>query len=194
MAKSTNAVPPAFLGRECPSHVLDGLREITINAHFLYLGSGRWLLCTLESENAIRRQQAYSMMERLTAELRNGSRLPMPAIRQRAAFANLMARGFVAIDTYDIQGAPTFAIVEDYRRAVWLAAHTTDDELFEQIEQRNAAAQMAARNDITDPARHRAAWRYAFTRSHAVTRRDQTTANSVKAGRIRHPIHSTPTA
>jgi hypothetical protein len=72
------------------------------------------------------------------------------------------------IAQYQIQGEPTSAIVDDFRRMDWLYRNTTDQALEEMLDAPQQEKQRAAHSDMADEERGRAAWRYAFTQSHWV--------------------------
>jgi hypothetical protein len=130
------------------------------------------------------------MLERLDAELKHGTSRSVQAIRQRARFAILMYNGYQAIDTYEIIGSPDSSIVHDYRRALWMLQHRSESEQMRDAIEDAERAQRAesSRRELMDEGRHKDAWRYAFTRSHAVTRNDNSSGHLVPSGRIRHTI------
>ena len=178
-----------FGSRIAPPHVLNGLRALDPVSDLIYLGSGKWMLALLKPSSE-RRIQASRMLDRLDQEIKHGTSRSAESIRQRARFALLVYAGYQVIDTYEIQGAPDSSIVHDYARALWMLRHKSEAEqmrdAIESAEKRQA--QEAAHKDLMDEGRHKDAWRYAFTRSHAVTRNDNRLGQIVPSGRIRHTL------
>lgn len=147
---------------DCPRHVLQACRAVDPAADVGYLGAGRWLLVVQKPHNSLRQRGAATMLDALTAELRNGTVKTAAQIRQRARYAMLAYAGYSPVAQYDVQGSPTTAIADDFQRRDWLYRHTSDDQLFRAIDAPHDAAIAAARADMMDPARHRDAYRHAF--------------------------------
>lgn len=145
-----------------PREIIEGLRTVDRGADLAYLGAGRWLLVVKKPHNSIRQQGAATMLDALTAELRNGTEKSTAQIKQRARYALLAYYGYSPVAQYDVQGSPDSAIVDDFRRRDWLYRTTSDDALFRAIDAPQQAAIAQARADMQDPARHRDAYRHAF--------------------------------
>lgn len=158
--------------REAPVHVVRGLREIDPTAELVYLRRGLWLLGSVRwNRDAVRKAQniwgrachalVYAIARTKIPNLKVDKRSLL-----RLEFASLSMVGFRHIARYAFQGEPTNAIVEDFREMDFLYRHVSDNELFQALDDRAEARRMEARAELTDPARGRDAWRYAFTLSH----------------------------
>ena len=153
--------------RTAPEHVVRGLREVDPTAELVYFGRGRWILGSVRPDSDVI-AQAERILRRaykLAAFAENNPRFKVnPAnIRRllgRIDFAYLGTQGFRFIHEYRIQGEPTSAIVEDFRRADWMHKHTTDEEFERMLDAPKEKARVEARADLADPARARDAWRY----------------------------------
>lgn len=172
--------------REAPADLVRRLRALDPTTDLIYAGDGRWWLGRVRP-NSERRAEAFKILER-------ASNLPVGATlnarsKERVRLALLAYQGFAIAETYEMQGEPDGRIVRDWQRALWSLEHMTDDDLFDAMDAEKRAAKDAAHRDLTDPARAADAWRYAFTRSHSVTRWDDPTKPAYKSGRTRHPIH-----
>jgi len=145
-----------------------GLRRIDPTAELVYFGEGKWLLGRVRP-NALRYKAAVRIIDRALHRLAVGDQLT-PEGRGRIQLAYLALQGFAPIEFYT--GEPTYAIVHDFQRALWLLNHTTDAQFFHDLDAPRERAREEARADLQDDARARDAWRYMFTLSHLVTRPD----------------------
>lgn len=159
--------------RRPPDHVVRGLRAVDPTADLVYVGWGRWILLSVRPNREHR-----ASGERILA---NAGRLlslweKTPKLRANpGAFRRLINRydyglmtamGARPITEYKVQGEPTSAIVDDFRRMDYLFRTTSDQALDEALHADKEAARTASRADLTDPARHNAASTYLFSRSH----------------------------
>lgn len=169
--------------REAPGHVLRALRVIDPTAELIYMGEGRWLLGRLAPSSSIR-----VAGERLVESCRRAvkGRKPNALDARRYLFAQLRLNGFQPTAEYVFRGSPDSSVVIDQQLMDWMYRHTTDTELETAVDADMVKAREEARADMLDTARHAAAWRYAFTRSHSVTRFDDPTKARSKAGRTVH--------
>jgi len=166
--------------------VIRRLREIDETAELLYLGAGRWILGRVRwHADAI--AQAESIMARALHAIHTAPPHLRPSRRLvgRVQFALLALQGFRPMAEYrehpKVAGFEG-AVVEDFRRMLWKLRHTSDAELFRELEAAQDKDRLAARADLTDPARARDAWRYAFTLSHSVTRHDHPDHHVARSG------------
>lgn len=172
-----------LIEREAPGHLLRALRVIDPTAEFVYMGEGRWLLGRLASTAAIRvaGQRLVESCKRAVE-----GRKPTPLDARRYLFAQLRLNGFQPTSEYVFQGEPDSSVVIDQQVMDWMYHNTSDSELETAVDADMVKAREDARADMLDTARHAAAWKYAFTRSHSVTRFDDPTKARQKAGRTIH--------
>jgi hypothetical protein len=168
--------------RATPSHVVRDLREIDPTADLYYLGWKKWVLVSvrphIDHQHAALRMVLGSPASP-AGPARPGLRFLLrrwevdPKLRQNpGAFrqllqkyemALLMAQGARPIAEYVIQGEPTSAIVDDFRRMDWMYRNISDDQLDRMLNAPYEQGREAARADIRDEARARDAWRYMHT-------------------------------
>lgn len=154
--------------RVAPDHVVRGLRDTDPMSDLFYLGNGRWLHVVLKPENSERRRIAYNLLRQLDEAILNGSPSEKMALNRRARFARIAYAGYSPVKQYDIIGAPTLAIAKDFHANDWAYKHQSQSEAFNSIADPNAQAKADARAELSSM--HNDVWKYAFTRSHAVTR------------------------
>ncbi len=172
--------------RRPPHHVVAGLRQVDPTADLVYLGWGKWLLVSVQPDRMDmwykKRNGQFSTLRRDALEILVNARRLLAlwetdhkyqanpgAFRRligRYDFAQLAVMAARPIAEYRIQGEPTSAIVDDFRRMDWLYRHTSDDELDRALDAPKEEQQAAAHAELTDPGRATDAWRYLFTRSH----------------------------
>jgi hypothetical protein len=168
--------------RATPSDVLRGLREVDPTADLYYLGWKKWVLVSVRPHEDHRRAALRMILgapESPAGPARPGLRALLHLwetnpkhranpgafrqLMQKYELALLMAQGARPITEYVIQGEPTSAIVDDFRRMDWMYRNTTDDQLESMLDAPQEQARAAARADLRDEARARAAWRYMHT-------------------------------
>lgn len=157
--------------RRVSPDILRRLREIDETATVVHLGGPTWIVGKVRPNDAVR-ADAINMLDRWSAALISGKRMSAQG-RSRVAFALLALRGFRPVQMYQItHGEPDARIITDFRRSRWEWLHTSDNELFQRMDDHES--DQKARNEalLSDPHAAKDAWQYAFTRSHAVTRRD----------------------
>lgn len=179
--------------RETPRHITEGLREINPAAELLYLRDGRWQLVELRwNAEAVQKAtgivgRAYRAISQHVAQSKSGGQITIDTrSRDRLETFLLGMQGARLVGVpYVVQGEPSSLIVEDYRRMTWLFLHTTDEELFEAVDAPREKRLKETRADLTDPARHRDAWRYGFTVNVGIASTTRTT-QPLPSSRRRH--------
>jgi hypothetical protein len=101
---------------------------------------------------------------------------------ERIRVAQLRLAGFVVTAEYILKGDPDSAIVNDQRCMDWMFRTMSDDEVDTAFHAEKEAERVEAHADLVDPARANAGWKYAFTRSHSVTRYDAPTSRRARSG------------
>lgn len=185
-------VPEYSQLRRPPRHVVAGLRVTDPTADLVYLGWGKWVLVSVQADKidhwyqktngqwSTLRRDAISILvnaRRLLELWRANPKFQANpgAFRRligRYDFALLATMGARPIAEYQVQGEPTSAIVDDFRRMDWMYRHTSDEELERLLEAPAEERRAEALADLTDEHRHLDAWRYLTTRTHTVTRFD----------------------
>lgn len=158
--------------RTCPADTLRALREYDPTLDVLYLGpspkGGRWMLGSVRPDSAHR-----ATAEKVLATLQR-----VPSHRRgiewyrRYRMAVVARQGFKGRAIYECP-EPDARLVRDIRYTIWRNTHESDAEYEASLDAEREAEQRAAHADLTDRARANEAWRYGFTRSHAVTRLDE---------------------
>ena len=158
--------------RTCPSDTLRALREVDPTIDVLYLGpspsGGRWML------GSVRHDRSH----RLAAARKLEVLQKVPVWKRGIAWfryyrlAQVALQGFKGRAIYDCV-EPDARMVRDIRYTAWLNEHESDAEFEASLDAEREAKQKAAEADLVDAGRARDAWRYGFTRSHAVTRLDE---------------------
>lgn len=172
--------------RRAPDHVLAGLRQVDPTADLVYVGWGKWLLGSVQhttidqwykktnGQFSTLRRDALNMLVNARRLLELWEANPTfqanpGAFRRlmgRYDFALLATMGFRPISEYVLQGEPTSAIVDAFRRMDWLYRTTSDDELDRMLDAPKERQREEARAEFSDMGRATDAWRYLFTRSH----------------------------
>lgn len=174
---------PTF-GREAPEHVLRGLRDLDPSAELVWVEKDRWLLGQYapEARRALEKSGAdlRESTER-SLSLRNNKVTHTDRVRLRMAHLKLNCFRFTA--EYFI-ALPDSAVVHDQRVMDWMYKHLSDsaiDAAFNEDKERERAA---ARADLEDTERARAAYKYLFTLSHYLGK--QTLDSGPRSGWKRH--------
>lgn len=152
--------------RRVSPDILRRLREIDETATVVHLGGPTWLVGKVRP-NAASRQAAITMLDSWSDAVLAGKRMSATG-KARVQFALLALRGFRPVQMYHIAGGePDARIINEFRESRWRWLHTSDNELFQHMD--NLQDEQKARNEalLTDEGLARDAWRYAFTRSHA---------------------------
>lgn len=179
--------------RETPRAITEQLRLINPTAELIYLRDGQWQLIEVRwNSEAIRKaegivRRAYRAIAQHIAQNASGGTITVDKRSRDRLELHLMGlegARFVGAP-YVVHGEPSQMIVEDYRRMTWLYLHTSDEELFEAVDAPKAKQLKDAHADLTDPARARDAWRYAFTLN-IMPSASLTPTRQVPAGRVRH--------
>lgn len=163
----TNRVQDFPQARTCPVDTLRRLRAFDPNADVLYLGpsplGGMWALGTMEPSEPmrIRACKALASLLRIPRHKRNHR------WAQRYWMAQAQRQGFRTRSVFHAP-EPDGALVNRVAFAQWDHHHTSDSEFFQQMDNADAEERARLEADLTDSARAREAWRYTFTRSHAV--------------------------
>ncbi len=165
--------------REAPPRLVVRLRAVDPTAELLYWGRGRWLLGTVRRDRRAvatagkKLVAAQRALARHIVQSKTGGRVRLDQRSvDQANLAVLALQGFRPFGDFYRMTDPDGRIVEDFRRADWLYRTTTDEAFIEALEAPRLAARHEARNELTDYGRAADAWRYAFTRSHLVSRTD----------------------
>lgn len=203
--------------RRPPEDILRGLREVDPLADLTYMGRGRWLVGTVrpgtdrrrEAQGRYTKAQALRAIARHLAQnaTKNANAIDYRSLEQ-LWYAELKLQGFVWTvewvfagprrllrhGDFICQGDPDGRIVEHFRAADWWVRRNVSEQQFETdlfaaIDAPQLEARAAARRDLTDDARARAAYKYAFTRQHPVTWYDDPLRpRGAASGRTRHPL------
>jgi hypothetical protein len=171
--------------REAPEHVRRGLRLLDPTAEVIYMGDGVWLVGTVRP-NTVRRGIAERRLNTFVRAVSGGKRMSKRGIRK--ARAELLAlQGFQPISEWhgDISGR----VIEDFIRSRWLMEHTSDDELFRQMDAETDALKEQARKEMQDEGRARELCRYVNTRSSSDALTPKTTT-PLRSGWTRHYLTS----
>lgn len=174
--------------REAPEGLLRALRVIDPTAELIYLGDGNWMLGRIRPSEPLR--QAGARLARSCRLATKHRSTLLPTDYRRHLVAQLRMLGFQPTTEYHVQGEPTAAIVRDQEVMDFLWRTTSDDALSQMDDAGLVAKQAAARAEMLDEGRAADAWRYLFTRSHAITRVDDPTRDRVASGRTRHFLRS----
>lgn len=165
--------------RTTPDHIVRGLRAVDPTADLYYLGWTKWVLVSVRANDEHRR----AALRMILGSPATGTQPARPGLRrllwlwetnpkyranpgafrqllQKYELALLMAQGARPITMYQIQGEPTSAIVDDFRRMDWMYRTTTDAQLEQLLDAPQAEARVASRAELRDPARARAAHHY----------------------------------
>lgn len=186
--------------RLAPEHVLRGLRAVDQTADLIYQGWGKWLLVsvrptdatTLAAQRIVARAQHLLVLWESDPKFRANPGA-YRRLLMRYEFALAAYFGARPIAQYAVQGEPTSAIVDDFRRMDWLYRNTSDQALEQMLDEPKESQRSAAHADLTDPARGREGWRYLFTQSHWVGDRPGRDRGP-RSGFARQPVPSTLTS
>lgn len=191
--------------REAPEPLLRALRVIDPTAELLYLGEGRWVLGHTVNDERVRKvgeralkanKGAANQLEklRMIGKLR-GARLDEARfeIRTKRIFGEARRLSFRPTSEYVFQGEPNGSIVRDQETMEFLYRHLSANETDRLADEEQDARKASAEKELQDEYRAADAWRYAFTRSHAVTRHDDPALQSVRSGFSRVPASAPAT-
>lgn len=175
--------------RTAPVEVVRELRSLDPTMEIVYRGEGRWTVGRVRP-NQLRRKQAEGVLTTAFSVLSVGKRFNARS-KDKIEWALMALQGFSPIQDY--YGEPDSSVVNDIRMKLWMLEHTSDDQFFRHLEEGREKAQQSAHNEMTDSERAKFAWKYAFTRSHTVTRLDDPhkQALQVPTGRTRHATITT---
>lgn len=149
---------------------------------------GRWILGSVRDDGALYlragriARRAWQAMEKHVLQTKVGRPVVDHRSLGRWKLGVLAMQGFRPIAEYRLR-EPDERITFDFRRMEWLYHHTSDDELDRLLNDPLERARADARGEIRDHGRAADAWRYAFTRSHAVTRLDDPMRPISRSGR-----------
>jgi hypothetical protein len=164
--------------RTCPVDTLRALRVYDPSIDVLYLGpspkGGRWMLGSVRHDSAHRATAAKVLanLQRVASHRRGIEWF------RRYRMAKAAMQGFKGRAIYECV-EPDARMVRDIKYTAWVNQHESDDEFEQSIDAEREQQQRANLADLTDPHRAYDAHRYAFTRSHAATRRDYVNRSSV---------------
>lgn len=145
--------------RIAPSAIRQALRALDETAEVVYLGPRHWMVGRVRP-NAEVRAIAEAMLRDASTVL--GVRAANASSRRaRVALALLGLQGFRPVAEYRTNDLDD-RVVRDFQVSQWRMRHTSDDQLFREIDQPDEARKEAARAEMQD--RHRAgdAYRTAF--------------------------------
>lgn len=168
--------------RTAPSELLRALRVIDPTAELVYFGAGRWRLGHLVPEDR-RIAKAGQRLLASCARVLKVRKRPSVEDYQRHLFGKCRLFGFVPTAEYEVLGEPTAAIVRDQEVMDFLYRTVSAQEADAMYDHDELQRKAHADAMLTDEHRARDAWRYAFTRSHAVTRFDDPTRRQHRSGR-----------
>lgn len=175
--------------REAPEHLLRRLRVIDPTAELLYLGRGEWVLGVMTDDPRVRMagKRLVQSCERVAAKLRAKDITHDHRRRWRMGLARQL--GFRLTAEYEIRGEPTAAIVRDQEAMDFLHRTLTMQGVTDLNDLDDVRRKAEAHADLTDDHRARDAWRYMFTRQHAMKRIDLSTGP--RSGFSRQPVAPT---
>lgn len=167
--------------RAAPGHLLRALRVTDPTAELLYMGDGVWWLGRIAPNRNI--EQAGQRLAASCRRVERKGRKLVPEDRRRWMVAQARLAGFQATQEYHVVGEPTAAIVRDQEVMDFLHRTLSDEDRDRMADEDFVRAKAQAHADLTDDARGRDAWKYMFTRSHAVRRLDSPERYRPRAGR-----------
>ena len=174
---------PTF-GREAPPHVLAGLRTLDPSAELVWIERDRWLLGQYAPESRRALEKAGHQLRLSTwrsIAARNGVITHTDRVRLRMAELKLNCFRFTT--EYYI-ALPDSAVVHDQRVMDWMYKHLSDNAIDSALNEDYERELAAARDDLTDTERARAAYKYLFTLSHYLGK--QTIDSGPRSGWTRH--------
>lgn len=116
------------VSRETPPDVLRGLRDVHPQAELVYAGQGRWLAGIVKPDSA-RRRNAIRLLQ-----MQRDRHVFVESNHDQLLMGWLMLQGFGLVADYHIQGEPTGAIVEDFRRRDWVYRHLDMEQVYARLE------------------------------------------------------------
>lgn len=171
--------------RMAPIGVVRELEDIEPSLGLLHSRGSRWLLCQF-TPDYINTSVALEQLARWRHLVANGLPYSHEAhvrIRQH----RLALRGWKQLAVYVVHGDNFGFVVNDVRAARWMRNHTSENELFAEIDRGEYERRESARAEIASLDRAKDAWQYAFTRSHLVGG-TLTPQDRPKAGWTRHGV------
>jgi hypothetical protein len=157
--------------RLAPSEVLAACRTVHPRAELVHLAHDRWVLVTLDGDDALKQQGQRLLAETRRANAGFCARHPLVNPRDvdrltvGLKVALLKAMGARIVDLYTTRD-PSGAIALDFQRADFMARHETANGFWQAYDAPQDAERAAALRDLTDPARANDAWRHARTLTH----------------------------
>lgn len=158
--------------REAPPELLSALQAIDPNIIVAGMCRDRWLVAYLSDDPADRargrRLLANTKRALAAIEAKNPGRdfRTVPRMRDRLIASSVKALGVKGARVYQSQ-YPHTALVAQVRDNDFYQRHTTEEEFWKQYQQVEEEAKAAVEAELTDDARARDAWRYAFTLNHS---------------------------
>lgn len=152
--------------REAPTDLLHRLRVIDPTAELVYMGRGVWWLGRVVPNRVLR-----SAGDRKVGAVAQVTRRRRPTAQEHRAHlvGRLQQHGFQFTAEYAVND-PDGAILTDQQVMDFLYRTLTDGERDVLADRDEVRRRAEAHAELTDDARATDAWRYLFTRSHAVTR------------------------
>lgn len=168
--------------REAPPDVRRRLRELDATAEVIYLGRGRWMVGKVRPNEHVR-ARAVRMLDEFHNNVSTGKRLSERG-KEKVRFALLALQGFRPVAEYTMP-EPDGSVVQDFARSRWLWLHTSDNELWRQLEGDMDRPGEEARKAIGDEGLAREAINHAFKLNFGRASIASTTT-PVGSGRTRH--------
>jgi len=170
--------------RTAPEGIRRRLREIDPTAEIIHLGRQHWVVGKVRP-NALVRQQAIRMLDRIEHELSNGKQLSERG-KEKARFALLALQGFRTVHQFEMR-EPDDRVVKEFERSRWMWLHMSEMETWRSLEEDAAAPAAAARKALADEGLAREAISRAFKLNFGrASQLPETTP--VPSGRTRHAI------
>jgi hypothetical protein len=144
--------------RTAPDGVVRGLKEIDPTLDLLHSRDQRWILCRYAPDR-IDREVAWDGLKNWTASVRRSGRYDRTA-HARIRQCRLALVGWRQIGVYVVRNDDFGFIVSDARASQWLRDHTSDNQLFQEIDAQAYEKRQAARAEIADRERGRAVYQY----------------------------------
>lgn len=151
--------------RTAPESVVRDLEAIDPTYGLLHSRGNRWLLCRYAPDR-IDITQAHEMFKNWKGALDRGARYTQEAyVRLRQA--KLATKGWRQVAVYRLRNDDFGMIVNDAQGSQWMRNHTSDNEVFQEIDDIEYQRRKAARAEIASIDRAKDLCRYVNTRSHA---------------------------
>jgi len=145
--------------RTAPEDIRRRLREIDPTVEVIYLGRGRWIVGKVRPNQHVR-ARAIRMLDEFHRNLQNKKKLSERG-KEKVLFALLALQGFRPVADYTMP-EPDGTVVKDFERSRFLWLHTSENELWRQLDGEMDRPGEEARKVLGDPSLAREALSRAF--------------------------------